>query len=73
MAGLDTMRGMVNELDTLRDKISSLASALQKLRQENRSLRESLRSSQSQARDLQARIDLASQRLENILNPRSEV
>jgi uncharacterized coiled-coil DUF342 family protein len=66
------MRGMVNELDTLRDRITSIASALEKLRHENRSLREALRSSQAQARDLQSRIDQASQRLENILHPRSE-
>ncbi|MFM1881537.1 MAG: hypothetical protein RLZZ344_1771 [Pseudomonadota bacterium] len=66
------MRGMVNELDTLRDRITSIASALEKSRHENRSLREALRSSQAQARDLQSRIDQASQRLENILHPRSE-
>lgn len=66
------MRSMVNELDILKDRISALAGALQKLRQENRALRESLRSSQSQTRDLQSRIELASQRLENILHPRSE-
>jgi predicted nucleic acid-binding Zn-ribbon protein len=72
IARLVTMRSMVNELDILKDRISALAGALQKLRQENRALRESLRSSQSQTRDLQSRIELASQRLENILHPRSE-
>lgn len=72
MSGLDTMPDMVTELETLRERISSMASALHKLRQENRDLRDALRSSQSEARDLQSRITLASQRLENILHPRSE-
>jgi uncharacterized coiled-coil DUF342 family protein len=72
MAGLGTMGDMVNELETLRDRISSMASALQKLRHENRELRDALRSSQSETRDLQSRISLASQRLENILHPPSE-
>lgn len=72
MSGLGTMRDMVTELETLRDRISSMATALQKLRQENRELRDALRSSQSEAHDLQSRMTLASQRLENILHPRSE-
>jgi uncharacterized coiled-coil DUF342 family protein len=72
MSGLDTMRGMVNELDTLRDRISAMASALEKTRHENRSLRVALRTSQAQTKDLQSRIDQASQRLENILHSRTE-
>lgn len=63
---------MLSELDTLRDRIEALATSLHRLRLENRNLRESLRTSQSQAKDLQTRIDQASQRIESILQPRSE-
>ena len=58
---------MIKELDLLQDRIASVSTTLQRLRTENKRLRESLMSSQEQNRQLQSRIDQASKRLEGLL------
>ena len=62
---------MIKELDLLQDRIASVSTTLQRLRAENKKLRESLMSSQEQNRRLQSRIDQASERLEGLLKTKA--
>jgi predicted nuclease with TOPRIM domain len=58
---------MIKELDLLQDRINSVSTTLQRLRAENKKLRESLVTAEENNRHLQSRIDQASERLENLL------
>ncbi len=58
---------MIKELDLLQDRINSVSTTLQRLRAENKKLRESLVTAEEKNRHLQSRIDQASERLENLL------
>jgi septal ring factor EnvC (AmiA/AmiB activator) len=62
---------MIKELDLLQDRITSVSTTLQRLRTENKNLRESLLSSEEKNRQLQSRIDQASERLENLLKTKA--
>lgn len=62
---------MIKELDLLQDRITSVSTTLQRLRTENKNLRESFLSSEEKNRQLQSRIDQASERLENLLKTKA--
>ncbi|MEK9811888.1 MAG: hypothetical protein VW440_02430 [Bordetella sp.] len=62
---------MIKELDLLQDRITSVSTTLQRLRAENKKLRESLVTAEEKNRHLQSRIDRASERLENLLKTKA--
>lgn len=62
---------MIKELDLLQDRINSVSTTLQRLRAENKKLRESLVTAEEKNRHLQSRIDQASERLENLLKAKA--
>jgi predicted nuclease with TOPRIM domain len=68
---IGTILTMIKELDLLQDRITSVSTTLQRLRTENKNLRESLLSSEEKNRQLQSRIDQASERLENLLKTKA--
>ncbi|MGA1155292.1 MAG: hypothetical protein ACO3TR_05080, partial [Burkholderiaceae bacterium] len=68
---IGTILTMIKELDLLQDRITSVSTTLQRLRAENKKLRESLLSSEQKNRQLQSRIDQASERLENLLKAKA--
>jgi predicted nuclease with TOPRIM domain len=68
---IGTILTMIKELDLLQDRITSVSTTLQRLRAENKKLRESLLSSEEKNRQLQSRIDQASERLENLLKAKA--
>ncbi len=62
---------MIKELDLLQDRITSVSTTLQRLRSENKKLRESLVTAEEKNRHLQSRIDQASERLEKLLKTKA--
>jgi chromosome segregation ATPase len=68
---IGTILTMIKELDLLQDRITSVSTTLQRLRAENKKLRASLLSAEEKNRQLQSRIDQASERLENLLHTKA--
>jgi predicted nuclease with TOPRIM domain len=68
---IGTILTMIKELDLLQDRITSVSTTLQRLRAENKKLRESLVTAEEKNRRLQSRIDQASERLENLLKTKA--